>query len=121
MAELVVQWVMENELPAIPKVDDKVFNYDHELNATVVCGHFRSIYALLVARRWPDLIQHRLKLNSVGRQAAVEGTKHVGLILHKVSRIFEEERSESNAILEELANMSEYARNKWFMRMQQRR
>ena len=115
--ELVVQWIMENELPAIPKVDDKVFKYDHNLEATVVCGHFRSIYALLVARCWPDLIQHRLKLNAVGRQFAAEGTKHVGWMLHKQKRVLEEERWENSAILEQLAGMPERLRNNWFRQM----
>ena len=112
--EVVVQWIMENELPAIPQVDDKVLKYDHNLEATVVCGHFRSIYAFLVARRWPDLIQHRLKLNAVGRQFAAEGTKHVGWMLHTVNRVLEEERWEDSLILEQLAGMSEDARNNWF-------
>ena len=70
--EVVVQWVLENELPAFLEAD-KDFKSDRGREACEIGKHVRPIYALLMARRWPDLIQHRLKLNVVGRQWSDEG------------------------------------------------
>ena len=112
--ELVIQWVVENELPAILEAD-KDFKYVRGMEASDIGKRFRPIYVLLVARNWPGLLQHRLKLNVVGRQWSDERARYRGQIVRNMNRSIREQRWETTAILEQLAGMSEDARNNWFM------